>query len=142
MIRSPHAKRPWQHVLDCLSGYLLLGQRLLQGDATCARAWNFGPAVTDNREVVEVLQSMRKSWPALSWQPDNESHPHETGLLHLDSTRAHEALSWRPVWTLDEALHHTADWYRLHAQDGAPISAGQLLDFLATAQQRNVVWTR
>ena len=140
MIRSPHATRPWQHVLDCVSGYLLLGEHLLQGDAACAGAWNFGPAVTDNRSVGEVLQLMREGWPELAWQQNDEPHPHEAGLLYLDSTRAHEDLFWQPVWTLDEALHHTADWYRRHALDGVTISSAQLQVFLAIAQQRGVVW--
>lgn len=140
LIRSPHATRPWQHVLDCLSGYLQLGQRLLQGDARFADAWNFGPAASDNRSVLDVLQMMRESWPEMVWQQGDAPRLHEAGLLYLDSSRAHSELAWQPVWTLPEALHFTADWYRQHVAGSSPPSRAQLQSYLSAARSRNVSW--
>ena len=96
------ATRPWQHVLDALSGYLLLASRLLAGDRACAAAWNFGPDDAGNRSVEEVLRMMRRDWPAVRWSlADAGEQPHEAALLHLDSGKARRALGWRPRWTLE-----------------------------------------
>lgn len=139
-IRSPKATRPWQHVLECLAGYLLLGQRLQARDATFAEAWNFGPDAADNRSVQEVLHAMRTYWPQFSWHTGNDTHPHEAGLLRLDSAKACSRLNWRPVWTLDEALEKTATWYQKKLSGVKPPSRDQLLDYVAAAQERHVAW--
>ncbi|WP_035884084.1 CDP-glucose 4,6-dehydratase [Cupriavidus metallidurans] len=139
-IRSPGATRPWQHVLDCLSGYLLLGQRLLQGDAACADAWNFGPSAHDNRTVEAVLGMMRCHWPALEWHVSATPRPHEANLLYLDSARARSELGWQPVWQLEQALAATAGWYRT-SQDGmAGITRRQIEDYMIAAAAAGVCW--
>lgn len=139
-IRSPGAVRPWQHVLECLAGYLMLGQRLLTMDAAFAEAWNFGPEAADSRSVEEVLSAMRSHWPQFSWHLSNATHPHEAGLLRLDTAKARSRLHWRPVWTLEEALGKTATWYRVHLSGAKPPSRDQLLDYVAAAQKRHVPW--
>lgn len=119
VIRSPHATRPWQHVLDCLHGYLVLAQRLLAGDASCATAWNFGPDSAATRTVEQVLQGLQQHWPALKWQLDGNATmgKHEAGMLHLDASRARQHLGWQTTWSFETALEHTAAWYRhLHDQ--------------------------
>ncbi|MGM3277865.1 CDP-glucose 4,6-dehydratase [Ralstonia sp. 24A2] len=114
VIRSPHATRPWQHVLDCLHGYLLLAQRLLAGDASCATAWNFGPDSAATRTVEQVLQGLQQHWPTLIWQLDASAATgkHEAGMLHLDASRARQQLGWQTAWPFETALEHTAAWYR------------------------------
>jgi CDP-glucose 4,6-dehydratase len=140
VIRSPRATRPWQHVLDCLSGYLLLGQRLLAGDASCADAWNFGPGGEGNRTVEQVLRDLARTWPQLRWQVASSPQPHEAGLLQLDSAKAKMHLAWRPVWKLDEAIHHTASWYRRFLESGEVPSADELNAYVADAITSGLGW--
>lgn len=140
-VRSPRATRPWQHVLDCLSGYLLLGQRLLAGDPACARAWNFGPVADDNRTVGAVLERMQAFWPELGWTDADSKGPHEAALLGLDSAEARKHLGWAPVWRLDDALRATAQWYRQALQDGACLTRAQLADYVDCAAGARAVWT-
>jgi CDP-glucose 4,6-dehydratase len=140
-IRSPSATRPWQHVLECLAGYLLLGQRLLAGDSAFADAWNFGPDLADNRTVQEVLCAMRAHWPRFSWHMGDSMQPHEAGLLYLDSSKARSRLNWRPVWTLEEAIERTASWYQAQLACDEPPSRAQLIDYLATARMRHASWS-
>lgn len=140
-IRSPSATRPWQHVLESLSGYLLLGQRLLECRHDFADAWNFGPGPEGNRTVSAVLESMQNHWPQLKWHRTDDSHPHETTLLQLDSTKSHRLLGWRPVWTLEQGLEKTAQWYREFVSEGQLVSRQQLDSFICDARQQQVVWT-
>ncbi len=142
-VRSPNSTRPWQHVLDCLSGYLLLGQKLLQRDPRYAESWNFGPAKSDNRSVLEVLEGLKKEWNEIKWQTRevNENQLHEAGKLCLDSTKAHEKLNWRPVWDLKSALEATACWYRAYLEEGEVLSTDQLMNYIAAAQEKKVEWT-
>lgn len=141
-IRSPNARRPWQHVLEALAGYLSLGQRLLQREASFARAWNFGPDETDDRTVEEVLQGLKSRWPEVHWQVDLSEHPHEAKLLRLDSSLARSRLDWRPVWTFQQGLDATADWYRSYLADGQVISSRQLEEYVQRARAKDAVWSR
>lgn len=140
-IRSPNATRPWQHVLESLSGYLLLAQGLLEGRRELAQAWNFGPMPNDNRSVSVVLGELVKSWPELTWHVTPDPQPHEARLLYLDSAKSRADLEWAPVWELDEALSRTATWYRASA-DGRVISREQLDAYIDDAAARSIVWTR
>jgi CDP-glucose 4,6-dehydratase len=139
-VRSPNATRPWQHVLESLSGYLLLGQQLLAGRTDLAQAFNFGPGPEGNRSVADVLQGLRGAWPALRWQADAHGGPHEATLLQLDSSLARCRLGWQPVWGFDETLRRTADWYRAHQAGAALASAAQLADYVAAARQAGLAW--
>jgi CDP-glucose 4,6-dehydratase len=135
-IRAPNATRPWQHVLECLHGYLLLGQRLLEGDRDYADAWNFGPDHHGNRRVIEILDQLRAYWPDLSWDVTEALQPHEGNLLHLDSTKARQKLGWEPIWKLEEALRATAEWYRRYLEHGIVSSMQQLETFLHIVNSR------
>lgn len=130
LIRNPSATRPWQHVLDCLSGYLVLGAALLRGETDAATAFNFGPGVADNLAVGDVLTRLKRYWPQLEWErhPEAASAPHEANFLQLDSARARQMLQWTPRWSLDQALEKTAAWY--HAVGADPERAMSM-----TAQQ-------
>jgi CDP-glucose 4,6-dehydratase len=139
-VRSPEATRPWQHVLESLSGYLLLGQKLLEGKAEFAEGWNFGPDETDNRKVADVLHALAALWPAFKWRTVDVERPHEAGLLYLDSGKAHGKLGWQPVWSLSEALGATANWYRAFLESGRIESRDQLEAFIQQARLQQRAW--
>ncbi len=140
-IRSPKATRPWQHVLESLSGYLLLGQSLFEGHRKNAKAWNFGPAQEGNKSVEEVLRKLVAQWPAVRWVVDDDAQPHEAKLLYLDSTMAQRELLWRPIWDLDQALEATATWYRVLMDKDKVLSREQIASYVTAAQSANVAWS-
>ena len=141
-IRSPHATRPWQHVLECLSGYLLLGQQLLSRNPIYADAWNFGPNHSGNRSVSEVLSTMKAHWSELEWHCGEQSHPHEATLLHLDSSKARQMLAWKPVWTFEEGVAATASWYQEWLTQQAVATQQQLDQYCQLARLRNLAWAK
>jgi CDP-glucose 4,6-dehydratase len=114
LLRAPRATRPWQHVLEPLAGYLTLAERLLGDDGErYASAWNFGPASTDDRTVQWVAERLCAQVPGARWglDPRPSQHPHEAGLLALDSTRAQSLLGWMPRWNAEEAIRRTVEWH-------------------------------
>lgn len=135
-VRSPGATRPWQHVLESLYGYLLLGERLLSGSTEHADAFNFGPDPQGNRTVADVLERLQSHWSELHWHTTASPQPHEAGLLQLDSTKARQKLRWQPGWTLDQTLEMTAAWYRAYIESGRVISREQLAAY-CMALERN-----
>jgi CDP-glucose 4,6-dehydratase len=113
LIRNPNAVRPWQHVLEPLSGYLLLAERVYEDPARFSQSWNFGPDESENVPVSEVLERVRKLWGTdLSWRLDESSQPHEAKYLRLDCTKAKAELGWKPRVNLDSALLATVKWYK------------------------------
>ena len=115
-IRNPEAVRPWQHVLNPLSGYLTLAQALWE-DPAAAGGWNFGPDERDAQPVSHVVRRVTAGWPAeLTWENDPGPHPHEARLLLLDSSKAREELGWRPTWGLDAGLDATVAWYAAYRE--------------------------
>jgi CDP-glucose 4,6-dehydratase len=142
VIRSPSATRPWQHVLDALSGYLLLGQRLMERRKEFADAWNFGPDIDGHRSGEGVLQSLTEFWPGLRWQQGVQPQCHETRLLQLDCTKANRILAWQPVWPLHQSLEKTATWYHEFASRGGLLSREQLKAFVSDAAGRNASWVQ
>jgi CDP-glucose 4,6-dehydratase len=139
-IRSPNATRPWQHVLESLSGYLLLGQKLIEGDKNFDGAWNFGPERSGNRTVADVLNRLKTHWPEIQWQQTPAPQPHEAQLLYLDSAKANGQLGWQPVWNLDTTLEKTADWYREFQISKTTISTKQLDQYVDAAKNTQVGW--
>ena len=126
IIRNPQSTRPWQHVLDVLSGYLQIGARLLDGDHPRLDAWNLGPQSEASIRVQDLLDAASAQIPQLKvdLQPD-KSGRHESGLLQLDSTKAMSELGWRPIWE-GQLLDRTVDWYRAFYEQGRVISDDQL----------------
>ncbi len=112
-IRRPDALRPWQHVLDALSGYLSLAEMLVGQPKAFSEAWNFGPAEGDVRSVRWVADRAVEVWGGnASWRDDsNEPGPHEARLLKLDSSKARARLGWNPVWDLHRTIRETINWY-------------------------------
>ncbi len=121
-VRNPNAIRPWQHVVNPLSGYLVLAQALWT-DPGQAGGWNFGPADEEAQPVGRLIERLAELWPErVEWTLDPGPHPHEAHYLKLDSSRARARLDWRPLAPLDEALTATADWYREY-ESGADMRA-------------------
>ena len=112
-IRSPHAIRPWQHVLEPLSGYLLLARRLIEDGPAHAEAWNFGPAEADARPVQWLVERLVNAWSeGASWELDARPELHEAHYLKLDCAKARSRLGWQPEWDIDHALATTVAWHR------------------------------
>lgn len=117
-IRNPDAIRPWQHVLEPLSGYLSLAEHLCEKPSEFAGAWNFGPYDADAKSVRNVVEKLAAAWGGgAKWHLDIQRQPHEAHHLKLDISKAGAKLNWRPRWTLEHALDQTAYWYRHYAPD-------------------------
>ena len=112
VIRNPKATRPWQHVLEPLSGYLILAQNLYKDQKKYAEGWNFGPNEKDVQPVDWILDKMISKWPNSSWELDNNSNPHEAGFLKLDISKAKSKLGWSPVWELSQTLERIVSWHQ------------------------------
>ncbi|GAB2670113.1 CDP-glucose 4,6-dehydratase [Arenimonas aestuarii] len=138
-LRNPAATRPWQHVLEPLSGYLELGRRLLAGEDV-DRAWNFGPASADCLTVGEVVAALARHWPGIEVATTPGPHPHEAGQLVLDSSAARGQLGWKPVWDAAAALARTATWYRAFLADGRLHSTRDLDQYVADARSAGLPW--
>ena len=139
-IRSPNATRPWQHVLESLSGYLLLGQKLMTKDKSFAEAWNFGPEPEGNKTVAEVLGIFNQHWTEMKWVIAEKSQLHEANLLYLDSAKARNKLGWQQVWSLEVTLKKTAEWYQAWLLNKEVISRIQLASYVESAANTNIEW--
>jgi CDP-glucose 4,6-dehydratase len=125
IVHTPQATRPWQHVLEPLRGYLLLGKAILEGKDV-NRAWNFGP--TGEMTVLEVLKAANMIWPAVEWEVDDTpTHPHMVYLLKLDSTESKKVLGWEPAWTMDYAVQRVIMWYKMYYEHGV-VTTGYDID--------------
>jgi CDP-glucose 4,6-dehydratase len=131
-IRNPQSVRPWQHVLDPLSGYLLLAERLFVHGPIYAEGWNFGPN-DDAKSVSFLLYHWIQSWgKGASWTLDTDSHPHEAHSIKLDCTKANTRLGWHPKWPLAVALDNVVAWQKQYEQ-GANMRAVTLSQIKAYA---------
>ncbi|HRH65260.1 MAG TPA: CDP-glucose 4,6-dehydratase [Bacteroidia bacterium] len=139
-IRYPDSIRPWQHVLEPLSGYLLLGQRLLEGERKFSCAWNFGPSLEDSCTVREVLNKSVKEWPAIRWKEDPAEKLYESPALLLNSGAASMKLHWKPVWNLQAAIQRTISWYRSFYEKGVVLTSDDLEAYISQAKSQQFVW--
>ncbi len=122
-IRNPDSIRPWQHVLEPLSGYLLLAQKLYEEGSAFGEGWNFGPNDDDAKPVQWILDNLTKTWgDGASWKLDGGDHPHEAHYLKLDCSKAKMRLNWQPRWSLDKAIDQICVWHKAHLA-GADIRA-------------------
>lgn len=138
-VRNPAAIRPWQHVLEPLSGYLALGHALLNG-TSIGGAWNFGPKASDVMTVGEVVEKLQRFWPALKVSMDTRPHPYESDALLLECGKAARELGWRPVWDNDTALERTASWYAAFHDNGAVRTSLDLEAYVASARAAHMRW--
>jgi len=138
-IRSPQSVRPWQHVLDCLSGYLTLGAQLLVGNKT--GAWNFGPSGNKFITVGEVVQKAKSHFPGLEFDLAN-ADLHEAKLLMLDSSEANDLLNWNPILSEAETFQFTFDWYSSFYNNNKIDTHNQIEQYVKLAEQRKATWVK
>ncbi|MDZ4655339.1 MAG: CDP-glucose 4,6-dehydratase [Coriobacteriia bacterium] len=142
VVRNPVSVRPWQHVLEPLSGYLHLASVLLS-NRSLAGPFNFGPDPEAARTVGEVAERFVSAWGEGSWHtPDLGEHLHEAAQLRLDISKADQVLGWRPVWGFDETIERTAAWYRAYStgEDAAGLVEADLDAYVAAARTMAAPW--
>lgn len=148
LIRSPLATRPWQHVLEPLSGYLDLGKRLyLNQDGLNGEPFNFGPDANVNETVLELLKKIKLIWPEVSWSipEDQKEGGKEAKLLKLSCDKALFYLNWKPVLKIDETVSFTINWYKnwLEKKDEiASFTNVQINSYVALAKERHIQWVQ
>lgn len=136
-VRNPNATRPWQHVLDCLSGYLLLLEK--SNDKLNFNNWNFGPSLSYKKSVSDVLDITKKRYPSLNLLNIKKNKYHEFQNLSLNINRAKKFLDWKPVLSFKETIHITLDWY-FYNKINPSISHKQLLDYFNYAKNKKISW--
>lgn len=150
-VRNPRSTRPWQHVLEPLSGYLWLGAllrrpelRALKPEAV-ASAFNFGPGADANRTVGELVGEILRHWPGRWEDRSDPQAPHEASLLQLATDKARAVLGWAPAWSFREAIEHTVQWYRANqpqadARDIQALTVAQIAAYTSAARERGSAW--
>lgn len=144
-VRNPAAIRPWQHVLESLSGYLWLGSRLAEEPRRFSQGWNFGPADGETWPVSALVEKFVAEWGGGDWRaPEHPSEQlHEAGYLRLDASKAVSLLRWRPVWATDAAVTATARWYRRCEEDPSAaigLVREDIAEYVAAARGLGVAW--
>ena len=128
IVHTPQSTRPWQHVLEPLSGYLMLGQRILEGKNVNG-AWNFGPD-GDAMSVLDILKTAKIYWPKIDWEVDNTpTHPKMVYLLRIDNSKAKDELGWRPAYNMKTAVKKTIEWYKDFYEHGLISSESDIIDY-------------
>lgn len=142
-LRNPSAVRPWQHVLEPLSGYLQLGSLLWRGHSEFAEGWNFGPSPDEFVTVRSAAEQFAGIWDRVRFrmEPDPDA-PHEAPLLRLDCSKAAERLGWHGVWDSAEAFRKTAEWYRAFLSEGTLNTERDLDEYLLRAEERKLEWIK
>ena len=140
IIRSPHAIRPWQHVLEPLRGYLQLAEKLWQQGPEFAEGWNFGPNDDDAKPVQWIVQQLADRWGGgATWRLDDRPQPHEATYLKLDCSKAKARLDWHPKWDLETALARIVDWYRAfgRGEDMRAVTLAQITEYTQLQDQNH-----
>lgn len=141
-IRNPNATRPWQHVLEPLSGYLHIGQKLFEEKMEFAEAWNFGPNDEGNITVENVLKSVKEYWDKLDYEIKPNSEFHEANLLKLDCTKANTILKWNSVWNNSTTIEKTVNWYKDFYENNKVLTSEDLMNYILDAKEKGVSWTK
>ena len=142
-IRNPKAIRPWQHVLEPLSGYLHIGQKLLEEKIEFAEPWNFGPTEEGSISVEEVVQNVKKYWNKIDYEINiNLNQLYESNLLKLDCSKAHKLLKWKNVWNSDTTFEKTVNWYKSFYEEKKDIlTRDDLITYINNAKVKDLEWT-
>jgi len=142
-IRNPYATRPWQHVLEPLSGYLNIGQKLLEGKKEFAEGWNFGPSDEGSISVEEVVKYIQIYWDKIDYELNlSEEHPHEANLLKLDCSKAHIQLEWKDVWDSQMTFSKMTSWYKAYYESSSVLTKDDLDAYISDAKSKNVQWAK
>jgi CDP-glucose 4,6-dehydratase len=140
-IRHPNAVRPWQHVLDAISGYLMLGWRVSdQTESNLQSEWNFGPLADDQKRVLDIIHDIEKRFASLIWTIDTPPEFKETSLLTLNSSKAYNQLGWRNIYSAEEAIEKTLDWYEAYCVSQKTITVEQICNYCSTASNEKLIW--
>jgi CDP-glucose 4,6-dehydratase len=141
-IRNPFATRPWQHVLEPLSGYLHIGQKLLEERVEFAEGWNFGPSDEGSITVEEVVKNIKKYWDKIDYEIKKEPNLlHEANLLKLDCSKAHIKLNWNNIWNSDITFEKTVKWYKSYYEDNKNIlTKKDLISYVDDAKSKGIEW--
>ena len=141
-IRNPKATRPWQHVLEPLSGYLHIGQKLLEEKVEFGEAWNFGPSDGASITVEQVVKNVKKHWKKIDYEINQYSNQlHEANLLKLDCSKAHIVLKWKDVWDSKNTFEKTVKWYKAYYEEGEVLTSKDLDSYIADAKKEGISWT-
>jgi CDP-glucose 4,6-dehydratase len=141
-IRNPQATRPWQHVLEPLSGYLAIGQKLLEEKAEFGDAWNFGPSDEGSITVEEVVNHVKKHWDKIDYEINRDPHQlHEANLLKLDCSKAHIRLKWKDVWESETTFEKTVLWYKNFYEKQSVDTINDLEQYIADAKKKKLSWS-
>ena len=123
IIRNPKATRPWQHVLEPLSGYLRLAEVLFNDHDFVGSPFNFGPSIASNRSVSELVSTILDFWPGSFYVDTDPAAPHEANFLHLQIDKSYHLLNWQPVWDYSTTVRRTVDWYRSVNEGACPVQS-------------------
>ena len=141
-IRNPQATRPWQHVLEPLSGYLQIGQKLLQEKVEYGEAWNFGPSDDGSITVEDVVKNVKNHWDNFEYELHKDANqPHEARLLKLDCTKAHKLLNWHNVWDSHKNFEKTVKWYKAFYEKQKVLTNLDLQEYIKDANTKSLSWT-
>lgn len=142
-IRHPKATRPWQHVLEPLSGYLQIGQKLLEEKVEFAQAWNFGPSDEGSITVEEVVKNVKKHWDKIDYKINSDlKQPHEANLLKLDCSKAHILLKWKNIWDSQITFEKTVKWYKSYYKNKKILTKKDLEDYIKDAKIKKLEWIK
>lgn len=141
-IRNPEATRPWQFVLEPLSGYLMVGQKLLEGKKEYATAWNFGPTEDGNVKVKDVLKILKKYWEKIEWEIHEDNFFHEAQLLKLDCSKANFYLKWKNVWNSKQTFEKTILWYKNFYENNKILTEQHLSEYIQSAYEKGLTWVK
>ncbi|MCL0029644.1 CDP-glucose 4,6-dehydratase [Dehalococcoidia bacterium] len=148
VMRHPEAVRPWQYILEPLSGYLWLAARMHTQGPKFGGAWNLGPHEEDMLTVREIVELAISLWGKGTYRIDGADHPHEAKLLKLDCSKAHRSLKWRPAYDVYKAIEETIEWYRrfYSEADGTggsmhELSVAQINKYVNVAHKKGILWT-
>ncbi len=140
-LRNPNATRPWQHVLEPLSGYLVIGQKLLEEKVEFGEAWNFGPSAEGSTSVQEVVQNVKKYWDKIDYEINCDPNQlHEANLLKLDCSKAHIRLHWKEVWDSQTTFEKTVTWYKTFYERNELQTSEDLQCYIADAKAKGLSW--
>ena len=131
-LRNPESTRPWQHVLDPLSGYLSLGQKLYEKGVAFSGSWNFAPAITEVRSVEWIVSKMCRNWGgSANYSTEKDIEYHESSFLSLDNSKSGKYLQWKPRWGIEDSLNAATDWYRRYydGESACEICYSQILEY-------------
>ena len=149
-IRNPNATRPWQHVLEPLSGYLSLASSLSDDSLLHGEAYNFGPSADQNFSVRELISEMSKYWDSVDWKDasgnNSTQRVYEAGLLKLNCDKASAHLNWQPTMTFEETIKLTVEWYKayyqVHDTNIRTLTLDQIKFYTNLAEKRKIMWSK